>query len=71
MKANDKRTLVQQFLRGQSVKDLGIFFACSDLTVQDIIREALTGLVDLNTAMGLELRKVREAEPEPTTMGSV
>lgn len=68
MKTRDKTMLVQAFIRGQSVKDLAIFFACADLTVQDILRDAITGLSDLNAAYGLELRKMRAAQPEPETV---
>ena len=70
MTAREKQALVKQFLRGQSIADLGVYFACTDRRVQTVLREAITGLVDLNTALGVELRTLRESEPTPA-MGSV
>lgn len=56
MTSQDKQMLVRAFLRGQTVKDLGIFFACSERTVQTVLREAIAGLSDLNGRLGMELR---------------
>lgn len=58
---DDKITLVKLFLRGQDVKDLAIFFAAREQTVQRVLREALQQLSRLNEKIGT---RCREAEAE-------
>lgn len=70
MTPKDKITLVQLFLRGQGVKDLAIFFACTEQSVQRVLRESIQQLANLNGRIGQELRERRaaddaQAEPEP------
>lgn len=48
----DKITLVEFFLREQGVKDLSIFFACREQTVQRVLREAIQQLSSLNEKLG-------------------
>lgn len=51
MKSSEKPDLVKMFLRGVDVKDVSIFFACSEGTVQRVLREAITGLSQLNASL--------------------
>lgn len=62
MNAKEKQDLVALFLRGQGVKDLSIFFACTEQTVQRVLREAIAGLSHLNSRLGTELRARRAAD---------
>jgi len=55
MTVQEKVTLVQLFLRGQGVKDLAIFFACSEQTVQLVLREAIQQLTVLNEKLGMRI----------------
>lgn len=45
-----KERLVNMFLRGQSVTDLSAFYAVQRVSVEDVIREAITQLATLAAA---------------------
>lgn len=65
-----KPEVVKMFLRGTDLKDVAIFFGCSQGTVQTVLREALTGLSELNSELarraGLRARAAEDvAAPAP------
>ena len=50
-----KERLVNQFLRGQSITDLSAFYAVTRTSVEDVLRESITGLAALNQTIYKEL----------------
>lgn len=64
-----KPEMVKMFLRGQDIADVAIFFGCSQGTVQRVLREAITGLSDLNGELakraGLRARAAEPIAPTP------
>lgn len=51
MTGDRKARLVSMFLRGSSLRDTAAFFACRQTTAEQVLREAVTGLGDLNAAL--------------------
>lgn len=70
MTPSQKPELVKMFLRDHDVKDVAIFFGCSEGSVQRVLREAITQLANLNTA--LDAQRIRaEAAAAPVSLSEV
>lgn len=66
---SQKNDLSRAFLHGQSVTDLSAYLGVTRSTVEDVLREALTGLAQLNERLDAERRAVKPVY-EPLVLAS-
>lgn len=57
-----KERLVRAFLKGESVTDLSAFYACQRVSIEDVLRESITGLAALNKTLYKQLHPVDEPQ---------
>ena len=53
-----KERLVRAFLTGESVTDLSAFYATTRSSVEEVLRESITGLAALNKTLYKQLHPV-------------